>query len=630
MGSAVGEKAIELIVGPVPAGAMLLNGDALRLEQVLINLVSNAIKFTEAGEVALTVSVVDAQPGRVDLRFAIRDTGIGIPVEKQEEIFSAFSQADHSTTRRFGGTGLGLTITKRIVTLMGGSIGVVSAPGKGSEFSFVVPLTLDEEGGRLSPPTLAVQRVLIADDHPDALTILAEVARGMGWSTATASSGDDAVLQTLAAVDGGTPFDVLLLDWKMPGTDGLAAAGRLRHALGERQPPAIIMVTAHDREDLMRRADAGLLDAILSKPVTASAMYNAVGQARSKWAGQQEDGIGRREGARLAGLSILVADDSDINCEVARRILENEGARVLLAADGGQVLETLRATPDGVHIVLMDVQMPVIDGYEATRQIRDVLHLTDLPVVALTAGVFEDQQAAALEAGMNDFVPKPFDVDHLIATVLRLTGRPPRTASTANSAETASAIDVERGQFNWSDNVDYHKYLRRFAATHASDAEKIAGLLTQGRREDAAALVHGLKGVAGIMALTTVWRDADSVERALAQGKDSGLQVRDLLRALQVALSAIAIDTEPEKAATGEVVPGEVSDVHSLDELLRALDRDNPDEAEPILNGLASRLPPDRLAALRDRLEAFDFRGAETVARAFVARSVVDPVEPPR
>ena len=189
---------------------------------------------------------------------------------------------------------------------------------------------------------------------------------------------------------------------------------------------------------------------------------------------------------------------------------------------------------------------------------------------------------------------------------------------------------MERGQFNWSDNVDYHKYLRRFAATHASDAEKIAGLLTQGRREDAAALVHGLKGVAGIMALTTVWRDADSVERALAQGKDSGLQVRDLQRALQVALSAIAIDTEPEKAATGEVVPGEVSDVHSLDELLRALDRDNPDEAEPILDGLAGRLPPDRLAALRDRLEAFDFRGAETVARAFVARSVVDPVEPPR
>ena len=172
MGSAVGEKAIELIVGPVPAGAMFLKGDALRLEQVLINLASNAIKFTEAGEVALTVSVVDTRPGQVDLRFAIRDTGIGIPVEKQEEIFSAFSQADHSTTRRFGGTGLGLTITKRIVTLMGGSIGVVSAPGKGSEFSFVVPLTLDEEGGRLSPPTLAVhagadcRRPSRRADHP--------------------------------------------------------------------------------------------------------------------------------------------------------------------------------------------------------------------------------------------------------------------------------------------------------------------------------------------------------------------------------------------------------------------------------------------------------------------------------
>ena len=180
MSSAVGKKRIELIVGPAPASAMFLKGDALRLEQILINLVSNAIKFTEAGEVALTVSLSDTRPGQVNLRFAVRDTGIGIPAEKQEEIFSAFSQAENSTTRRFGGTGLGLAITRRIVALMGGSVSLASVPGKGSEFSFVIPLAVDEQADRKPSPCPGGQRMLIADDHPVARDMLAEVACSMG------------------------------------------------------------------------------------------------------------------------------------------------------------------------------------------------------------------------------------------------------------------------------------------------------------------------------------------------------------------------------------------------------------------------------------------------------------------
>ena len=637
MASTVGTKDIELIVGPVPAGAMFLKGDALRLEQILVNLVSNAIKFTEAGDVAVTIGVSDTRPGQVDLRFGVRDTGIGISAEQQEEIFSAFSQAENSTTRRFGGTGLGLTITRRIVTLMGGSVGVTSAPGVGSEFSFVVPLLLDEQGARqpstsvgMSPGVLQDEpRVLIADDHPVALAMLAEVARSMGWSAVGTSSGDDAVTQALAAASAGRPFDVLLLDWKMPGMDGLAAA-QLRAALSHRQSPAIILVTAHDKAGLPPGALAGVVDAVLSKPVTASAMRNAVDHASRKLTGQKkedrDESIHRRHGMRLAGLSILVVDDSDINREVAHQILENEGARISLAIDGSQALATLRARPKDVHIVLMDVQMPVMDGYEATRQIRETLGLADLPVVALTAGVLTNQEAATLKAGMNGFVAKPFDVDHLVATILRLTGR--RTmASPAAATQDGQAIlpiDVARGLRSWRDSAAFSNYLRRFAAAHGDDGITIARLLTQGMRKDASAILHKLKGAAGSMALTAVSRSADELEQALGEGHDARAPVQLLQEALEAAGVAIAAYAGVRQEAPGQAATADKTTmIRLLDALLRALDLDNPDEAETVLDALAGNLPADRIAALRERLETFDFRGAEMIARTLVAPTLI-------
>ena len=633
MASAVGTKDIELIVGPVPAGAMFLKGDALRLEQVLVNLVSNAIKFTAAGEVAVTIGVSDARPGQVDLRFAVRDTGIGIPAEQQEEIFSAFSQAESSTTRRFGGTGLGLTITRRIVTLMGGSVGVTSAPGVGSEFSFVVPLLLDGQDrqppasrGMLPGISQDEPRVLIADDHPVALAMLAEVARSMGWSAVGTHSGDDAVTRALAAASAGRPFDAVLLDWKMPGTDGLAAAAQLRAALSQRQSPAIILVTAHDKADLPPSTLAGVVDAVLSKPVTASAMRDAVDHARRKLAGQRRESRGqdtdRRHGTRLAGLSVLVVDDSDINREVAHQILESEGARVSLAIDGSQALATLRARPKGVHIVLMDVQMPVMDGYEATRQIRETLGLADLPVVALTAGVLTNQEAATLKAGMNGFVAKPFDVDHLVATILRLTGR--RTtalpAAATQDGQAILPIDVARGLRNWGDNAAFSNYLRRFAAAHGNDGTKIARLLAHGMREDASAVLHKLKGAAGSMALTAVSRSIDGLEQALGEGRDARAPVQLLQEALEAAGDAIAAYAGVRQEAPGQAATADKATMlRLLDALLRALDLDNPDEAETVLDGLTGNLPADGIAALRERLETFDFRGAETIARALAA-----------
>lgn len=620
MGAAAGDSRVELVVGPVPSGAGFLKGDALRLGQALINLVGNAIKFTTAGEVALTVSLVAARPDEIDLRFTVRDTGIGIPEAQQKTIFSAFSQADGSTTRRFGGTGLGLTITRHIVALMGGSISLSSVPGQGSEFSFVIPFALDT---RRQPPPLpspVTQRVLIADDLPVARDNLAALARSMGWSTVVAASGADAMMQALNA---DIPFDALFLDWKMPGMDGLTAATRVRTAMRGRQPPAIVMITGYDRDDLLRAPLAGEADAVISKPVTASAMSNAFAQARRKLSGQQDESTARQDDNRLAGLCVLVVDDSDINRDVARQILQHRGAQVLLAADGSEALATLRATPQGVHIVLMDVQMPVMDGHEATRQIRETLHLTDLPVIALTAGAFREQQAAALEAGMDGFVAKPFDVDVLIATVLRLAGRkPPPTALATRPAPDVLSIDLERGLRNWGDSTTYRKYLLRFAATHEQDGQEVARLLIQGGQKQAASLLHKLKGTAGSMALMKVWRQAESVERALHRGEDTSAHVQGLQAALEDARSAIAAycaDQEARRTAPPKATQDKTAATSLLDELSQVLDRDNPDEAELILDRLAGKLLPDQLAALRERLDAFDFRGAEAVAHALRA-----------
>jgi CheY-like chemotaxis protein len=635
MGAAAGDKPVEIIVGAVPPGAGFLKGDALRLEQVLINLANNAIKFTDAGEVALTVAVIGTRPGGLDLRFAVRDTGIGIPLDKQQEIFSAFSQADASTTRRFGGTGLGLAITRRIVTLMGGSIKLASVPGEGSEFSFVLPLTMGEERRRRRSSTGVQPRMLVADDHPVAREMIAEVASGIGWRVSMAESAKDAVTKALAAADAGTPFEVALLDWNMPATSGLAAAINLKTDLGAQGPSSIIMAASHERDALMNDARAGLIDGFLSKPVTASALSRALDHARRKRAGAAQQVTGANQETRLSGISILVVDDSDINREVARQILEGEGASVGLAADGEQALEILQAAPwQDIHIVLMDVQMAGIDGYEATRRIRKIPHLIDLPVVALTAGVFKEQQDAATEASMNGFVPKPFDVDDLIATVLRLTKRqpaiPPPSINTSPppidlpptdpAPIDAPAIDIERGLRNWGDSAAYDKYLRRFADTHGKDGEEIALLLAKGQPKQAAALLHRLAGAAGNMALMAVSRHSLALERTLKDGAEHASLLRDLQNALASARSFIDHHTVPPELPQAASLRDETLTSCLLDKLLRALNRDNPDEAEPILDSLSGRVPADWLGGLREKLDDFDFRGAEAMARALTER----------
>lgn len=628
---------VELVMGPAPEGMEFLRGDALRLEQILVNLTSNALKFTQRGSVTVTATQIPEKDGRNYLRFSVKDTGRGITPDKQAAIFTSFTQEDTSTTRRFGGTGLGLSICRRLVQMMEGEIGVVSEPGKGSDFWVVLPVELIESQEYIQPE-MAFQNVLIVDDHPVAREMLAAIIRSLGWNPEVVASGEEAVQRVIAEAQNNKLPDLLLLDWRMPGMNGLEVGKQIKKALGNiPNAPVIVMVTAHDRDLLMHEEGAEVANAILSKPVTASALYNAVSQAKRQLEGKDVSNSPARvsnEG-RLFHLRVLVVDDSEINRDMACRILESEGAAVHLADDGQSALEWLRANPDRIDVVLMDIQMPLMDGYEATREIRETLGLSALPIVALTAGAFKNQQAAALAAGMNGFIAKPFDVDELIIYLQQYaTGHYEKnktqsaTTTTATSETSAPpVVDLQRGLRSWGDIETYYKYLRKFADAHSRDGDEICALIAQGEHENARALVHKLKGTAGNLAMMGVWELAEKIERMLAEGGVTSDRVQKLQTELDHVLAEITrltgTNTENEMALS--CVTDSAASLQLLRDLLQALDRDNPDEAEPLLSAIEEFLPKPMLTPIREQLDNFDFRSAEEETKALIKQLDINP-----
>jgi PAS domain S-box-containing protein len=439
-----GDKPLELAIGVDPAVPHALVGDAMRLQQVLINLVGNAVKFTEKGEVSLLVELApDAAPGPVMLRFVVRDTGIGMDFEQQSRLFSAFSQADASTTRRFGGTGLGLAICRRLVELMGGSIAVRSAPGIGSEFVATVPFQRGPEahngsgGGGVTgngngAAALGRLHLLVVDDNETSRDYLCRTIRSWNWQADAVASGAQAVEQLLRRQLAGVRYDAVLVDWQMPGMDGIAAMQALRDALSRAQPdtglpadppatlPVALMVSASGREALMRQPGAALANAVLIKPATSSGLFDTLHEALAQRAADQGAALSDvpDANAMLQNLRLLLVEDHPLNQLVARGMLEYAGAAVEVAENGQIAVDLLRARPDAYDIVLMDVQMPVLDGFAATRVIREELKLS-IPILAMTAGVMQSEQEQCIAAGMDDFIAKPVDVEQMLTTIMR-------------------------------------------------------------------------------------------------------------------------------------------------------------------------------------------------------------------
>jgi len=419
-----GEKNIELAIGIDPGVPLSLTGDAMRLQQILINLVNNAVKFTEQGEVSLLVERVGrpAPGAAVTLRFVVRDTGIGMDVEEQGRLFSAFSQADASTTRRFGGTGLGLAICRRLAELMGGTIEVRSAKGVGSEFVATLPFNPGPDVVNAAPSNgLSKLRLLVVDDNETSRDYLCKTIASWQWRADSAASGAQAVQQLRLNQQAGVAYDAVLLDWQMPGMDGLQTMTALR-AESSTPLPVVLMVGAYSRDKLMAMPEAVQAGGVLIKPATASSLFDTLHEAlaqRSADAGAAAKvAMLPGGGLSLESVRLLLVEDHPLNQIVARGMLEIAGALVDVAENGQVAVEMLRQHPRDYDVVLMDVQMPVMDGFEATRVIRHELNL-ELPVLAMTAGVLQSEKDECTAAGMNDFIAKPVDVDQMMGTIVR-------------------------------------------------------------------------------------------------------------------------------------------------------------------------------------------------------------------
>ena len=421
-------KGLELIFDVDRRVSAHFKGDPLRLGQILINFCSNAVKFTETGEIWVQAKVLEDTKDSQLVAFSVTDTGIGMTQDQVDRLFQAFEQADPSTTRRYGGTGLGLAISKQLTELMGGSVEVESTPGKGSVFRFTARLGKSAAAPRprLLQSDLRGRRVLVIDDNSHARTVLANMLTNMTFTADEASSGEEALEMLLQAEQSGERYEIAFIDWQMPGLDGIETGKRIRARVDGAKPPHLVMVTAYGREEVLKQAEESGFENVLIKPVTSSILFDTAVVALGGDGGRAEpDSAGPSSSLdvdRLRGTRILLVEDNEINQEVAMGQLEDADIFVDLAENGEEAIRMVEK--NDYDIVLMDMQMPVMDGVAATRILRSDMRFQDLPIIAMTANALSSDRELCLDVGMNDHIAKPIDPHQLFGTLLRWLRRP--------------------------------------------------------------------------------------------------------------------------------------------------------------------------------------------------------------
>ena len=532
-------KGLELVVDVAQEVPRHLIGDPLRIGQVLINYANNALKFTEQGTIAIRVALEPGQESSDELllRFSVQDTGIGISPEQGALLFQSFQQADSSTTRKYGGTGLGLVISKRLAELMGGQVGVDSEPGRGSTFWFTARLGRGADQPRrwLAQPDLQGRRILVVDDNDPAREVMGEMLRSMGFAVGTAASGSLALAELSRAAATEQPYEVVFLDWKMPGMDGLTVARKIA-ALPLPRRPLVLMVTAYDRGELLELSEEVGISDVLVKPVTPSVLFDTVmrllGAELDELPPLPRPELGlQADTAPLQGARALLVEDNEINQEVAIELLRELGLWVDLAPDGAVALE--RVQQNAYDVVLMDMQMPVMDGLTATRQIRLLSWLQELPILAMTANAMTGDRERCLEAGMNDYISKPIDPQDLAVKLLRWvkpsrprSRRPPRRQSGTVWPATGQGVSFE-GIAGLDTGLGlrqvlgreplYLQLLARFASDQAATPVRLAEAIAAADWVQSERLAHTLKGVAAQIGALELRERAERLEQALRE-----------------------------------------------------------------------------------------------------------------
>jgi signal transduction histidine kinase/CheY-like chemotaxis protein/ligand-binding sensor domain-containing protein len=628
------DKDLEFLIASQHDIPPRLVGDPLRLGQILINLVNNAIKFTQRGEVLVTVAMEEQATDTVQLKFSVRDSGIGMTPEQSSRLFQAFSQADSSTTRKYGGTGLGLSISKRLVELMDGHIWVESQPGVGSTFHFIARFGIGSgEQQRRLIPELAGIRALVVDDKAPAREILTEELRRFALRAESVSAGEDAIREITSA-DSLDPYRLVLMDWHMPGMNGLEASRMIKRHDRLKHIPKIVIVTAFGREDIRTQAERVGVDGYLFKPVNASQLYDTLVDLFDVAGVHEHCTYAKRNDARVynaTGVRVLLVEDNEVNQQVATELLESAGAVVTIANHGGEAVKLLTEGDRAASfdVVLMDLQMPDMDGFTATRLLRGDRRLQNLPILAMTAHALVEERQSCLDAGMNDHIAKPIDPHALFDTLLRwVEPKPkltpePQTASSKQSVEVflpqIAGIDVEDGLARVAGNrLLYHDLLLQFARKQADAAAHIAAALASGDQKFAELNAHTVKGVAGNLGMTEVQSAAQKLEKAVREGEDSVPalleQFANTLRVQIAALNQALQDSELARPA--EVLPtpfnGETVTlaIVRLKALLEANDGAAQDAFGTLRGAAAAAIESPYLDALGESINDFDFENA--------------------
>lgn len=702
MAVSVGDKEIEVAIGVDVDVPKRLYGDQLRLQQILTNLTANALKFTKQGEVSVFVEIVpdsgqhsngqqssefnQADDALVNLKFCVRDTGIGMDEQQLQRLFQPFSQADASTTRQYGGTGLGLSISKSILNLMGGEISVLSQVGRGSEFQIVVPMKKCSSGiTEISETTKKRLSILVVDDNSTSNNYICRTIRSWNWEVEAASNGQQAIDIVSARLSAQQHFDAIIVDWQMPMMDGLVTIKKLREILPAGRTPLVIMVSAFSRDRMLQEQASEFADAILMKPITGSSVFDTVHEAIMLCSGVEA--MPRYSKAvltranQIMGARLLLVEDNPFNQIVAKGFLEQGGAQVEVMENGYLAVEHLRSHASQYHAVLMDVQMPIMDGISATRMIRNELHLA-IPIIAMTAGVMYSERDRCLQSGMNDFIAKPIDVEQMFAAIIRFLpaelqtekcqpAEQPTQVVAANvvahvaeaspdnlvyqlAPSMSGAADLEATHLEAAHSDTAHlsaddsacfnpRSLEMLAAADPKNQQKIlssisalverAGLqmgevkqaLEAHRSDDAARLLHTMRGSIGTLGAKDFAVLSLQVENKIREGEDD--HIAELLHGLEQELQKtvtaaglwLAQKRADNKQASVAILATEEAQIlmQRLIACLRQNDIAAVDVFAELRENLSHKIPATSLAQLSQQIQDLDFQSALALLAEF-------------